>query len=180
MLTHGGGSVWRPRSEIERFGMTKTLLSTMAVIRSSSISTSRARWANPSTPASTRACASSAIKMCAITDMSCAWASSMIGPYNSGPSFSTEPPRSSTQIFKNAALVAAISATWARASSSVAAPKAVGRMVAAPGPASGRAMPRNAVCNRAPPTAPACWSAWISKARSPGSVPRETMTPTPL
>ena len=94
-------------------------------------------------------------------------------------SFSTEPPRSSTQILTKSARVAAISSTAARASSGVDTPIAVGRMVAAPGPAFGRAMPRNAVCSRAPPSVPASCSARISNASSPGSVPIDTMVPTP-
>ena len=56
-------------------------------------------------------------------------------------SFSTEPPRSSTQILTKSARVAAISSTTARASSGVDTPNAVGRMVAAPGP---RVGPRDA------------------------------------
>ena len=103
----------------------------------------------------------------------------MIGSYRSGVSLATDPPRSSTQILTKSARVAAISATRARASSAVDTPNAVGRMVAAPGPASGRAMPRKAVCSRAPPSAPASCSARISNARSPGSVPIETIVPTP-
>ena len=94
-------------------------------------------------------------------------------------SFSTEPPRSSTQILTKSASVAAISSTTARASSGVDTPNAVGLIVRAPGPASGRAMPRNAVCSRAPPSVPASCSARIPNASSPGSVPIDTMVPTP-
>ena len=57
--TQAGGAACRPRSEMLRFGMTNTSFSTMAATRSSSISRSRGRWANPSAPAPTRARASS-------------------------------------------------------------------------------------------------------------------------
>ena len=57
--TQAGGSTCRPRSEMLRFGMTNTSFSTTAATSASSISASRGRWANPSTPAATSARASS-------------------------------------------------------------------------------------------------------------------------